>query len=506
MAVNFFEKPTYTLFINSADKISGTTNNNATFQINWNDFLPRDYQMYKMAFNFQTTGGNYKDGSYTTTASTSATSLTLSNASYPLIKSGLTVSGTGVSGNPTVTSIIGNTVVLSSNQSIAGATTLTFTTTGIISNYYIELSAPNTSITTGMTATGTGITGGTTVTNITGNVSIQLSTSESAQDGQTITFTTNATTNGAVSNNTLVNIVTANSSIAVGQVVSGTGISGNPTVASVLGTIVTLSSTQTISTGTVLTFTTTATVSTTMAILSTNNSLIQSGMSITGTNVTGTPTVSTISNVTIGGNTVNLFTFSSAQGSTLATGTVLTFSTTGTMASVTNFSLGTLTPAILPGATVSGSGITGSPTVLSISGTSIVLSSAQPLGTNQSLTFSSVYIFSSAKVSMNTLGRSFSFDTATKSPSIALGVIQRDIQISGTASNTLSCYYLYNPPKTISRPNQNLITVSIYNQATGLLLTDTNSAGNALASDMTSWTGCFEFIPIEGSKAKTQPY
>ena len=58
------DKPTYNLIINSSDKISGT-NNNATFQINWDDFLPRKFNMYKVIFSFQTTGGYYKDNTAT---------------------------------------------------------------------------------------------------------------------------------------------------------------------------------------------------------------------------------------------------------------------------------------------------------------------------------------------------------------------------------------------------------------------------------------------------------
>ena len=36
-------------------------NNNATFQINWNDFLPRNYKYYNVTFSFQTSPGFYKD-------------------------------------------------------------------------------------------------------------------------------------------------------------------------------------------------------------------------------------------------------------------------------------------------------------------------------------------------------------------------------------------------------------------------------------------------------------
>jgi AAA15 family ATPase/GTPase len=60
MSYNILESRTYTLFISSADKVSGT-NNNATFFVDWVQFLPQNYNEYKMIFSFQTVGGYYKD-------------------------------------------------------------------------------------------------------------------------------------------------------------------------------------------------------------------------------------------------------------------------------------------------------------------------------------------------------------------------------------------------------------------------------------------------------------
>ena len=70
----------------------------------------------------------------------------------------------------------------------------------------------------------------------------------------TITQNTTATVNGAVSSSANVTIASANSLIVVGQTVSGTGISGSPTVVSINGTSLVLSSAQSISNSTVLTF------------------------------------------------------------------------------------------------------------------------------------------------------------------------------------------------------------------------------------------------------------
>ena len=60
------EKPSYTLYLNSVDKINGGNNYNANFNVNWDSFLPRDFAFYKVYFSFQTVGGNYKDATYST--------------------------------------------------------------------------------------------------------------------------------------------------------------------------------------------------------------------------------------------------------------------------------------------------------------------------------------------------------------------------------------------------------------------------------------------------------
>jgi hypothetical protein len=54
------DKKTYTLFINSINKISGP-NNNAVYNIVWDSFLPRKFNEYKIVFNFQSLGGFYFD-------------------------------------------------------------------------------------------------------------------------------------------------------------------------------------------------------------------------------------------------------------------------------------------------------------------------------------------------------------------------------------------------------------------------------------------------------------
>ena len=57
------EIATYSLVLNSFDKTYGT-NNNATFQVNWNDFLPAEYDQYKIKYSFFSNGGFYLDDEY----------------------------------------------------------------------------------------------------------------------------------------------------------------------------------------------------------------------------------------------------------------------------------------------------------------------------------------------------------------------------------------------------------------------------------------------------------
>jgi hypothetical protein len=121
------------------------------------------------------------------------------------------------------------------------------------------------------------------------------------------------------------------------------------------------------------------------------------------------------------------------------------------------------------------------------------------------------YVFSNAKIAIDFQGRSFSFDSSSSSNSNCLGFISRDLQLSTSSSNTLSCWHGQNPPKTISRPNQNIINVQVINtfnstSTSTVYLTDTNSAGTSLSTDMSAWTMILEFIPIGSSKNTPDKY
>ena len=175
-------------------------------------------------------------------------------------------------------------------------------------------------------------------------------------------------------------------------------------------------------------------------------------------------------------------------------------------------------------------GIPSGATILGISSTNISIStpttSQIPVGT--ALQFytpsnTNAATFSSARVLFLNQGRSFSFDTQNKGPSSNLGILKRDIQLASSKSNSLSCFYCQNPPRTIARPDQNLITVNIMNNysfAGGIVsytngvptysstatnqnfLTDTNATGSIISNDMTGYTMLMEFIPIASSSLK----
>ena len=219
-----------------------------------------------------------------------------------------------------------------------------------------------------------------------------------------------------------------------------------------------------------------------------------------------------------------------ADGSYLKTyGTAATATTTTsafTLAGSSTISVGAATGTLTVGMVVNCPGVLSGTTVISYSpGSSITLSQPTFMGMPTSTVISYFYAtdvnnvnFSAARITMSTGTRSFSFDTSTKAPSINLGIIQRDIQTSQTKSNTLSSFYCQNPPRTIGRPNQNLVTIGVYNNcffqggttsyyptysttSTNMnLLTDTFSNGSNFSPDMTPWTMLIEFIPVVNSR------
>jgi hypothetical protein len=62
---------TYSLVINSADRIGGS-HHNPTFNIGWCELLPEKIKLYNVKFTFQTGGGYYRDSATNDHAYTSA--------------------------------------------------------------------------------------------------------------------------------------------------------------------------------------------------------------------------------------------------------------------------------------------------------------------------------------------------------------------------------------------------------------------------------------------------
>ena len=103
--------------------------------------------------------------------------------------------------------------------------------------------------------------------------------------------------------------------------------------------------------------------------------------------------------------------------------------------------------------------------------------------------------------------KEYTYDTSTLGKSLCLGYAQRDNQTSSgnSAGNTITCFYSYNTPKTITRPNKNLLSIQIYNlysvlSGVNTLLTDTNNSTSLTNSiptaDMTPYAMIIEFTPL----------
>ena len=80
----------YNLYLSSSDKITGGTNNNANFNIIWDSFLPREYDLYEVTFNFQSCGGFYKD---VATGTGGAALITISSYVYSQLSFDSTTNG-----------------------------------------------------------------------------------------------------------------------------------------------------------------------------------------------------------------------------------------------------------------------------------------------------------------------------------------------------------------------------------------------------------------------------
>jgi hypothetical protein len=340
--MNQLDKNSYTLFLNSTDKVSGT-NNNANYQVNWDDFLPRDIDNYKVVFSFQTAGGYYRDNFSqfkNTTVAPAPVQCTYQIAT-PAVYNALTNS------TSLLISVLNNGPLLLNN----------YVTTGGRS-FLITQQANNI--------------GDTCI--VQGNASyFPLNTTIYAN------FYTQLTCDTAGVNNYL-------GSLTVGQTINYNG-SSYPII---------------------------------------------------------------------------------KIGTAVGAG-----------------------PYVVPPNTA---------TVIVVMG---VVYSAQ-IPNNAIVYASNNTTYNGCKIVANFLGQSKSFDTSSKCPSLTLGYGFRDVQISTSNSNCLSTFYMQNPPKTIQRPNQNLINIQIYNNSNvytngslvqNQLLVNTDYFSNPLA-DMTSYSMIIEFIPL----------
>ena len=328
--MNQLDKKSYTVFLNSTDKVSGS-NNNGTYQINWDDFLPRDVDFYKVVFSFQTSGGYYKDN-YST---------------FQINLIGGVTNGVSFqcATTPTYNPITGLTSIL-----------ISFNAYTLYAGNYIIVSGIKYLITQSAYAIGDTMI-------IQGNPIIAINTSYIG------------TSYNPIYSNTLVNYT---GSLSRGQTINSNGASYN--ILNILN-------------------------------LNTNSTVIT---------VSGVPTL--------------LF-----------------------------------------------------------------------LPINVPLYASNGTTYNGARIVLNSLGRAFSFDTSTKSQSLTLGYGFRDVQISTSNSNCFSTFYMQNAPKTISRPNQNMINIQIYNNSNvftngylqqNQLLVNTDYFSNPLI-DMTNYSLVLEIIPLE---------
>ena len=330
--MNQLDKNSYTLFLNSADKISGTTNNNASYDVNWDDFLPRDIDYYKVVYSFQTAGGYYRDNFSQFKVSGIGVNV---RAQYQIATPAVYNAATNTTSF--VISVIANGPLLLNNYIVYGT------------NRYLIIQEATAVADTCI---------------VKGNLSgLALNTTVYADWYTPLTCDT-------------VNGYTG--SLTIGQAIS------------------------------------------------------------------------------YNGNTYSIF-------------------------KITNPN--TTTTTVL----VNGSNIT----------TNNIPTNAVVYASNNST-------YNGCKIVANLLGQSKSFDTSSKCPSLTLGYGFRDVQISSSNSNCLSTFYMQNAPKTIQRPNQNLINIQIYNNSNvytngslvqNQLLVNTDYFSNPL-TDMTSYSMILEFIPL----------
>ena len=84
-------------------------------------------------------------------ATSSTVTVVLDSGSYPLIKAGQVIKGSGVTAGTTVSAIVNNTITLSAAMSIPDDTVLTFSNAGMTDTYALTLTGGNVTISNNMT-------------------------------------------------------------------------------------------------------------------------------------------------------------------------------------------------------------------------------------------------------------------------------------------------------------------------------------------------------------------
>ena len=84
-------------------------------------------------------------------ATSSTVTVVLDSGSYPLIKAGQVIKGSGVTAGTTVSAIVNNTITLSAAMSIPDDTVLTFSNAGMTDTYSLTLTGGNVTISNNMT-------------------------------------------------------------------------------------------------------------------------------------------------------------------------------------------------------------------------------------------------------------------------------------------------------------------------------------------------------------------
>ena len=175
-----------------------------------------------------------------------AGSLTISIADPTQIASGMSVYGQGIANGATVSGITGTTITLTKKNTgtvsgkliFAGISSPVTSATGISGQNTVLVSAPA-GITLGMKVSGSGIGSGVTVTEFAGSTITLSASNISSVSGDLAINSSTTTATGATGQNSIA--VADTSEIAVGMIVSGTGIGSGVTVVSLAGEVITLS-------------------------------------------------------------------------------------------------------------------------------------------------------------------------------------------------------------------------------------------------------------------------